>query len=97
MSAANVQYDLFPEIIIRKEVRFNPELSWGEKAFISEIMSSKDRFYYQPKVLADRYQVTPVTIGSWVKKLSNAGLLEVATDYNDPICRHYIRRIEKVA
>lgn len=99
MRAAHIQYDRGSDIIIQSQIRMNTELSWGEKVFFSELKNicSKNRCYYQPKALGEQFQVSAVTIASWVKKLANAGLLEIATDLNDPTCKQYIRLIEKAA
>lgn len=99
MNISSIQHKRGTNIIIPHQLRLNTDLSWSEKVFISELksMCSKKRCYYQPKVLSEQFQVSAVTIASWVKKLSNAGLLEIATDLNDPTCKQYIRLIEKAA
>ena len=100
MSAAEL-YHPEPSIPLDYDIRFNPDLTWGEKVFYAEIksMCAKGKCYYHQSSLAEMFNVAPVSIHTWIKKLCTLGFIDVSMDSEDPWCRLCIKlkdRIERV-
>ena len=85
MSSALKEYCPAKEaILFHPSIRFNPNLSAGEKIFLVELenMSKEGAIPYSAKNLAQVFNVTKPTIISWVKKLVALEMLEVSLDSN---------------
>lgn len=86
-------YQPEPTIPLDYEIRFNPDLTWGEKLFFAEVKSlcSKGICHYHQAKLAEMFDVSTMAISNWVKKLSNLGYIEIIVDVNDPECKMHIK------
>ncbi len=69
-------------VTMHKNIRFHPELTSGEKIFMSEIhsMSEKGRINFSSRHLSKVFNVSHQTIINWIKKLSDLDLIEVTPD-----------------
>lgn len=90
-------YQPEPTIPLEYEIRFHPDLTWGEKVFLAEIksMCTRGKCQYHQSNLAEMFNVSSVSIHTWIKKLCNLGYIEVGMDGDDPECRFYIKLKEK--
>jgi predicted AAA+ superfamily ATPase len=70
-------------ILFRDSVRFNKDLSWGEKVFLAEMQSitKKGKCQFSSREMKNLFGVSHQTILNWVKKLVTLGLIEVGLDY----------------
>lgn len=71
-------------ISISKEIRFNNELSFGERFFLAEMksLSKKNKgLEFNITYLSQCFQVTRPTMMNWVTKMFNLGLMQVEFDY----------------
>lgn len=93
MTKALLQYEPEQHIFVERSVRFNPDITWGEKMFLSEVkaMCRKGKCYYQATELAEIFGVAPITIRTWVKNLVNHGFLEVIVDVNETSCKTLLK------
>ena len=69
------------------DIRFHSGLSWGEKAFLAEIISMTKNGKYpslSSRYLSTYFGVSHQTIINWIKKLTRMDLLEVECNYCDP-------------
>lgn len=64
------------------DIRFDTNLTNGEKIFYAELRSICSRFpcRYNKQKLAELFNVSNVSINSWVKKLCKIGYIEVYLD-----------------
>lgn len=72
-----------PSILFRREVRFHPSLTFGEKVFLAEIedMTMRGRIPFESRSsLARMFGVSNPTIANWLEKLTKLGLVDVQTD-----------------
>ena len=87
MSAVLNDYIPQENIMFSHKLRFNPELTFGEKVFLAEIQSMS-QLGNPPELssrrLSEMFGVSHQTIINWVKKLINMGLLEVESNNTDP-------------
>lgn len=90
-------YQPEPTISMDFEVRFHPDLTWGEKVFLAEIQSmcSRGRCLYFQSKLAEMFGVSSVCIHTWIKKLCILGYIEIGTCEDDPGCKLYIKLKDK--
>ena len=81
------------------DIRFHPDLTWGEKFFLAELksMCRKGKCHYHQSNLAEIFNISVVSVHSWVKKLCSLGYIEISMDENDPDCKLYIKLKEKKA
>lgn len=79
-------------IVIHKDIRFNPDLTFGEKMFYAEIdaLSKKGHCPFSSRLLSEFFGVSHQTILNWVKNLIRMNLVEVGIDYNYE-CRQFIK------
>lgn len=86
-------YTPSPSIPLDMDVRFHPELTWGEKLFLAEIksMCNKGTCYYHQSKLAELFNVSKMSISHWIKKLSQMGYIQIIIDVNDTECKHKIK------
>jgi len=84
MSKSKTSYNPSEAILFKKEVRFHPNLTFGERVFLAEVQSlTKDgqKYPFSCKNLGEVFGVSHQTISNWVKKLVRMGLVDVAVDY----------------
>jgi hypothetical protein len=100
----NAAVQLFePEtnLILHKDLRFHPELTFGEKLFLAEIQSiiskqEKQKLYYTLRDLSNQFSVSHQTVKLWIRKLTTMELLEVGVDYCcEKSRRHYLKNPKK--
>lgn len=81
------QYPEEKELNLPKWIRSRDDLNWGEKAFLSDIISidrsHEEKCYYSLKHLAKRFFVSNITIHNWTKKLVNLQLLQILTKLDE--------------
>lgn len=87
-------------ILLHKDIRFHPQLTFGEKMFLAEIQSlinqsDKKKFPFSSRTLSEFFGVSHQTILNWIRKLVDMELLEVGVDYNNPDCRQFIKLNKK--
>lgn len=100
----NVSIELYqPEINIpfHKDIRFHPDLTFGEKMFLAEIQSlskknKKNICPYSSRKLSELFGVSHQAILNWIRKLVNLELLEVGIDYNNQDCRQFLKIKTKI-
>lgn len=93
MASRNTRYEPAASIGFRKEIRFNPDLSAGEKVFLAEVesMTAKGRFPFKSQAaLADIFGVSNPTITSWITRLVKKGFLEVEMDFANEDCKKFL-------
>ena len=83
-------------ICISKDIRFHPELTFGEKMFLAEIQSlsqknQKKTLPFSSRKLTSLFGVSHQTILNWIRKLEHLQLLEVGVDYNNHECRQFLK------
>jgi len=69
-------------ITMHKNIRFHPELTFGEKLFISEIycIGEKGKINFSYRRLSKIFNVSHQTIINWIKKLKDLDMIEVIPD-----------------
>ncbi len=82
-------------IILHKDLRFHPELTFGEKMFLAEIqsiLSKQDtrKIHYSLRDLSDFFGVSHQTIKNWIRKLVSLELLAIGVDFKDKDRRQYL-------
>lgn len=87
-------------ILFHKDIRFHPELTFGEKMFLAEIQSlsqksPKQKFPFSYRKLSQFFGVSHQTMVNWIKNLVDLGLLEVGIDYNNQECRQFLKTKNK--
>jgi predicted AAA+ superfamily ATPase len=92
---SNLAKNYSPQTVIpfHKDIRFHPQLSFGEKIFYAEIKSLSEKKYcpFSSRKLSEFFGVSHQTILNWVKKLVELDLLEVGMDYKNQECRQFIK------
>lgn len=83
MSHALQEYVPETSIKLHKDIRFHPDLTFGEKMFYAEVqsMSKESKFHFSSRKLSEVFGVSHQTILNWVKKLVELDLLEVTVDF----------------
>lgn len=94
MSKTACAYKPEKTILFPQEIRFHPELTFGEKVFLAEIKSmtkdGKGRYPFSCKNLSMLFGVSHQTIANWVKKLVKMGLVDIAMDYANEDCKQFL-------
>lgn len=95
---SNALQEYFPEaeIPFHKEIRFHPNLTFGEKMFYAEIDSlcnqnEKGICPYSSRKLCELFNISHQTILTWIKKLVELELLEVGIDVTKKECKQYLK------
>jgi DNA-binding MarR family transcriptional regulator len=88
-------------IIFHKDLRFHPELTFGEKMFLAEIQSitskrETKRLNYSLRDLSELFGVSHQTIKNWIRKLVKLELLEIGIDFEDTSRRQYLKTKNKI-
>lgn len=83
-------------ILFHKNIRFHPDLTFGEKMFLAEIQSlseksEKKSFPFSSRKLSEFFGVSHQTILNWIRKLIELELIEVGVDYNNQECRQFLK------
>ncbi len=96
MTNAVQEYHSETNIILHKDIRFHPDLTFGEKMFYAEIESlsqqnDKKICPYSSRKLSEFFHVSHQTILNWIKKLTELDLMEVGVDFNSTPCRHFLK------
>ena len=91
-------YEYEPETCIsfHKDIRFHPNLTFGERMFYAEIDSiskknEKGVCPFSSRKLSGLFGVSHQAILNWIRKLSELGLIEVGVDYNSPDCKQFLK------
>lgn len=98
----NTAVDIFqPEIKLHKNIRFHPDLTFGEKMFLAEIQSiisnnESKKFPFTLRKLSEMFGVSHQTIKNWIKKLVNMGFLEIGMDYDNHEHRQFLKTCKKI-
>jgi len=81
-------------ITMHKNIRFHPELTSGEKLFMSEIhcMSEKGKINFSSRHLSKVFNVSHQTIINWINKLSDLDLIEVSPDLENKYSKYIIAK-----
>ena len=97
MSNAVMEYETETNIPFHKNIRFHPELTFGEKMFLAEIqsLSKNAKCPYSSRKMSQLFGVSHQTIINWIKKLTDMDLIEVVVNYRDPNCRQFIKLKDK--
>lgn len=96
----NTAIDIFqPEIKLHRNIRFHPDLTFGEKMFLAEIQSlifnsESKRLPYTLRKLSEMFGVSHQTIKNWIKKLVHLGFIEVGVDYDHPEHRQFLKNLK---
>jgi hypothetical protein len=94
--------DIFqPEIRLDKNIRFHPDLTFGEKIFLAEIQSiishnESKKFHYTLRKLSEMFGVSHQTAKNWIKKLVNLGFLEIGFNYDAQGHRQFLKACAKI-
>ncbi len=96
MSQALKEYQPEVTILMHKDIRFHPDLTFGEKMFFAEMLSmtkknKKGNCPFSSRKLSEFFGVSHQTILNWVKKLIDLELLEVGIDYRNKECKQFIK------
>lgn len=88
------------DLVIPKEIRYNPMLTFGEKIFLSELktvisQSEKKRFPYTLRSLSQVFCASHQTVKNWVQKLIRLELLQVISETHPEGSFEYIILNEK--
>jgi len=81
------------------EIRFHPDLSYGEKIFLTEIQSMTENgeaYCFSSRKLAQLFDVSHQTIINWVKNLTKMGLLKVDCNFDSPYNKIVIKGVNKL-
>lgn len=95
MSTALKEYEPETAITLTKEVRFNSDLTFGERIFLAELqaMTKEGKQPFSVKKLSEMFQVSHITITNWVKKLVKLGYLDIGIDYtNEDVKKYFITK-----
>lgn len=98
MAVALKEYVPEKTILFTEEIRFHPELSFGEKVFLAELQSitaNGNTLPFSSRKLGEIFKVSNQTIINWVRKLQNLGLIEVDCDFDSPYNKIVIKSIDK--
>lgn len=81
-------------ITMHKNIRFHPELTSGERLFMSEIycMSEKGRINFSSRYLSKVFNVSHQTIINWIKKLADLDMIEVTPDPKNKYSQYIIAK-----
>lgn len=87
-------------VIFHKDIRFHPDLTFGEKMFFAEIQSLSNqnknhRCPFSSRKLSQLFGVSHQAILNWIRKLVDLDMIEVGIDYNDPDCRQFLKPKQK--
>lgn len=80
-------------ITIDRSIRFNDNLTFGEKLFLAEIQSlcSEGPCQYHRSELSNIFGVSEPSIYNWMKKLCSLGYVEIFKGDRDPIGKWFMR------
>ena len=97
MSQALQEYKPEASILVHKDVRFHPTLTFGEKIFFAEIqaMTKKADYPFSSRSFSKIFGVSHQTILNWIRRLTDLDLVEIWVDYNNQECRQFIRTKKK--
>lgn len=73
-------------IVFDRQIRFHPELSFGEKVFLAEIQamtSTGDTLYFSSRSMAKLFNVSHQTILNWVDHLVKHNFIKVKYDCHE--------------
>lgn len=94
------EYKPETNIILHKDIRFHPTLTFGEKIFYAEILSLSNQNInktcpYSSRKLSEFFNVSHQTILNWIRKLVELELLEVGVDFNSKHCLQFLKTKQK--
>lgn len=90
------EYEPETSIEFHKDIRFHPNLTFGERMFFAEIESiskknEKGVCPFSSRKLSELFGVSHQGILNWIRKLSELDLIEVGVDYNSHDCKQFIK------
>lgn len=96
MSNALQEYQAETNIPMHVDIRFHPDLTYGEKMFYAEIQSmskknKKENLPFSSRKLSEFFGVSHQTILNWVKKLQELDLIEIGVDYTNHDCKQFMK------
>jgi DNA-binding MarR family transcriptional regulator len=91
-----INYKTEKSIELDYEIRFNPNLTSGEKILYAELKSlcNQGKCRYSAISLADLIGVSSVSITNWVKKLCELNYIEISS-YPDGFGKRFIKLKKK--
>lgn len=91
MSSNVKEYQTENYIEHSKNIRFHPDLNFGEKMFYAEMesMSKNSPVLFSARRMSKLFGVSHQTILNWVKKLVQLDMIEINVDYVEP---NYIQK-----
>lgn len=86
------EYQPEKAIIFTDTVRFNKDLSWGERVFPAEMqaITKNGKCPFSSREMKEIFGVSHQTILNWVKRLSALGLIEVGVDYANAPNKYFL-------
>lgn len=90
------EYEPETNIAIHKSIRFNHDLTFGERMFFAEVESisknnEKGICPFSSRKFSQLFGVSHQAILNWIRKLSEMGLIEVCVDYNSEDYRQFLK------
>lgn len=87
------ELSVIEQIPFHKDVRFNKNLTFGERVFLSEIYARAKNGVcpFSLNGYKNLFQVTYPTLKNWIKKLVQLNLIEIGVDKDNPDCKHYFK------
>jgi DNA-binding MarR family transcriptional regulator len=76
-----------------EDVRFNNELTFGERILLAEIKSMTRHQkcpLFSHKILGNVLGVSPQTVKNWLTKLVKLGLVQVELEYANAECQKFL-------
>lgn len=96
MLHALLDYEPETSIEFHKDIRFNSDLTFGERIFYAEIESMSRKNIkgvcpFSSRKLSELFGVSHQAILNWIRKLSELELVEVGVDYNNPEYKQFLK------
>ena len=69
-------------VTIHKDIRYHPDLTYGEKFFLAEMMSltGPNSCEFSSRKLSSQFNVSHQTVINWIKKLVRMDYLEITSE-----------------
>lgn len=96
-TSPSMSYQFDNNIPFPSSIRFNPNLTFGERVFLAEMQSlsqNKKALPFSSRRFSEIFGVSHQTIMNWVKKLTDLNLIEVGVVYESHSCRQFLKTKE---
>jgi DNA-binding MarR family transcriptional regulator len=92
MSKISNQYQPEKTIQFPKEIRFNADLTFGERLYLAELkyMTREGKYPFSCKNLGTLFGVSHQTISTWTKNLVKMGFVDISMDYSNEECKQFL-------